>query len=105
MGREKQHCCERMMEQVNYTCSEHADAFECADKSIHYSARFDEYGIIIHDGGSSSSVIEYCPWCGAKLPGSKRDLWFETLAALGYDDPTRQQIPAKFMNEEWYAAG
>ena len=26
-------------------------------------------GIIIHDGGQSFIKINYCPWCGRKLPG------------------------------------
>ncbi len=26
------------------------------------------YGIPINDGGASMIVIQYCPWCGGKLP-------------------------------------
>jgi hypothetical protein len=69
----KVHCCDAMTRAVNQLCGEHDDPFDCADKLIYYSPRADEYGIIIHDGGSSFSVIAYCPWCGAKLPESKRD--------------------------------
>ena len=31
------------------------------------------YGLIIHDGGTSAVTIQFCPWCGSKLPASKRD--------------------------------
>lgn len=73
MKTEKLHCCEMMTGAVNERCDVHPDPFDCADNLIYHSARDDEYGIIIHDGGSSFSVITYCPWCGAKLPESKRD--------------------------------
>ena len=77
--------------------------FDC---DIHQSKydfpEFDEYGILIKDGGTSYSTISYCPWCGTKLPNSKRDEWFETLASLGFDDPCQQNIPEKFKSRDWY---
>ncbi|MFB9422507.1 DUF6980 family protein [Nonomuraea rubra] len=33
-----------------------------------HSAAYRSYGLPIHDGGSSSIAIRYCPWCGARLP-------------------------------------
>ncbi|MEW6734615.1 MAG: hypothetical protein AB1489_25040 [Acidobacteriota bacterium] len=91
-----------MRGKLTYKCNRHQNAFDCPDKIIYYSARFDEYGIIIHDGGSSYVGIEYCPWCGVKLPESKRDLWFDKLKALGYDKPSEQDIPKEFLTAEWY---
>lgn len=76
--------------------------FDCPDNLIFYSSIFDEYGIIIHHGGSSSIEIAYCPWCGTKLPISKRDLWFNTLVELGYDEPFDQDIPEEFNSDKWY---
>ena len=73
MTPETQHCCEEMGRQVAQTCHQHPDRFDCPDCLIHYSPRYREYGIIIHDGGSSFVRIAFCPWCGAKLPGSLRD--------------------------------
>jgi hypothetical protein len=61
-----------MAGRVNYRCETHPDVFDCPDNLIYYSAKFDEYGIIIHDGGSSFIVISFCPWCGTKLPESRR---------------------------------
>ncbi len=61
-----------MTRQVNRRRDTHPDPFDCADNLIHYSARLDRYGLIVHDGGSSSVRGGYCPWCGARLPGSKR---------------------------------
>ncbi len=96
------HCCEMMEEKLNYKCPDHEDAFECPDILIKYEAMFDEYGIIIHDGGTSVIGINFCPWCGAKLPESKRNLWFEELEKLGYKDPWDQNIPEKFKTDAWY---
>jgi hypothetical protein len=28
-------------------------------------------GIIIHDGGTSMAIINYCPWCGSALEQEK----------------------------------
>jgi hypothetical protein len=61
-----------MKQRVEYICEQHSDAFECADNLIYYSKKFNEYGLIIHDGGSSYAVINFCPFCGEKLPESKR---------------------------------
>ena len=96
------HCCETMKDQVNINCKIHADPFGCPDILITYNKKFDEYGLIIHDGGSASTEITYCPWCGTKLPESKRDLWFENLEELGFDDPVEQSIPEEFKTDKWY---
>lgn len=103
MTRRAQHCCELMHSYVNAECVEHPDPFDCPDRQIYYSARFDEYGLIVHDNGTSYRVIKYCPWCGATLPESKRDEWFDALKALGYNDPSRQDIPEKFLSGAWYS--
>ncbi len=100
----KKHCCDVMEEQINYKCPVHTDAFDCPHNLINYTPIFDEYGIIIHDGGTSVMVINFCPWCGSKLPGSKRDRWFEELEKLGFTDPFDQDIPEKFKTDEWYRA-
>lgn len=70
-------------------------------KSIIYSEAVDEYGINIAEDHVSMILIEYCPWCGSKLPDSKRDAWFETLEAMGYDRPFDQHIPCEFKSAKW----
>ena len=66
------HCCEAMGRAVEFACDQHSDRFDCPDCLIHYSPEFREYGLIIRDGGSSSVVIRFCPWCGSALPDSLR---------------------------------
>jgi hypothetical protein len=98
----KKYCCERMSQEVSRTCADHNDPFECPDCIIFYSAKFDEYGIIVHDGGSNTILVQYCPWCGSGLPTSKRDVWLDTLADIGFDDPWNQEIPPEFQSDLWF---
>ena len=104
MTKLRHHCCELMDSFVNERCEEHPDPFDCPDRHIYYSARFDEYGLITHDRGESYRVIQHCPWCGTRLPESRRDEWFNALAALGFDNPSEQSVPEKFLSEAWYSA-
>ncbi|MEK4670392.1 MULTISPECIES: hypothetical protein [unclassified Niallia] len=99
------HCCEMMTGQINYKGEFHTNESDCPDILVSYHEKFDEYGLIIHDGGSSSIQIFFCPWCGTKLPESKSDLWFDTLAQLGFDDPVEQNIPKEFHTNKWYTKG
>jgi hypothetical protein len=98
------HCCESMREQVEFTCEQHASRFDCPDALIGYLLVLNEYGLIVHDGGTSAVNIAFCPWCGTKLPESLRERWFTELAALGFDEPLVQDIPERYKSDEWYRA-
>jgi len=91
-----------MSEVVEYECDQQSNPFDCPDCLVAYTPKFDEYGIIVHDGGSSSVGINFCPFCGAKLPESKRDAWFERLEELGMTDPSDSEIPKEFETDEWF---
>jgi hypothetical protein len=56
-----------MKRAVEWRCEAHPDPFDCTDNLIYYPPDSEQYGPIIHDGGSSFSRITYCPWCGARL--------------------------------------
>jgi hypothetical protein len=92
-----------MTKNLTLNCEAHANVFECPDVLINYIPKFDEYGLIVHDGGNSVISISYCPWCAIKLPESKRDMWFDKLEELGFEDPGEQDIPKEFSSEAWYA--
>lgn len=96
------HCCERMGDQVNMVCAVHPNPFECPDVLVRYSPEFDEYGLVVHDGGSSSIQIQFCPFCGTKLPESKRDRWFDELESLGFSQPMEDDIPERYKSDAWY---
>ena len=99
-----QHCCETMREQIEIARKEHASRRPYSDAVVGYLVVLNEYGLIIHDGGTSAIDIAFCPWCGTKLPESLRERWFAELQALGYDDPLAQDIPEKYKSDEWYRA-
>jgi hypothetical protein len=61
-------CCEDMRREAERTCEAHPDRFDCPDCLISYSPRCQTYGLIVHDGGSSVIRIQFCPWCGSRLP-------------------------------------
>lgn len=64
---------------------------------------WNEYRIDISHRGYSSTLIRFCPWCGRRLPDSKRVLWHETLVALGYEDPGGDDnIPEEFETDQWW---
>jgi ribosomal protein S27AE len=56
-----------MTEQINRTCADHPNRFDCPDCLVAYSASSNFYGLIIHDGSESIIEIEHCPWCGSML--------------------------------------
>lgn len=100
-----QHCCARMEHQVEFVCADHPELGFCPDSLISYSDKFREYGLRVHDGGSASVEIAYCPWCGARLPASLRTRWFDELATLGIDDPLAQPLPEVFRSGAWWRVG
>lgn len=59
-------CCKMMNRQLNMSCSEHDNLADCPDAII-VVGRNGEYRLPIHDGGSSSFVAHFCPWCGSDL--------------------------------------
>ena len=89
-------CCEKMKYYVDNK------DLDSDVKNVIYNSKFDEYGIAINDGGSSYIIIEFCPWCGKKLPCSKRDLWFEELEKMGYESFGDNDIPEKFRTCKWW---
>ena len=99
----KKHCCKEMDHQTSVRCDDHDNPYECPDSVVVYSEVFDEYGLIIHDGGQSSYTINFCPFCGFSLPESKRDKWFDELEKLGFDSPLfDDEIPVKYKSNAWY---
>ena len=95
-------CCDRMKEELERTCSHGHTREECPDVVIVYIAKFDEYGLPVRDGGSSKVSIQFCPWCGQRLPESKRDRWFDELEARGID-PLGDSVPSEYQTDAWYS--
>jgi hypothetical protein len=84
-------------------CDQHFDRYDCPDMLIGYTPEYREYGLIVHDGGHSTVVIAYCPWCGTQLPASLRDEWFDRLDRLGLD-PGDPATPEPMRSDAWWRA-
>lgn len=83
-----------------FCCDDMAQSI-CDAQLVHYSEVLDEYGIPFHDD-ISVLLIQYCPWCGQKLPESKREQWFDELEQLGYDEPLScDDLPAAYKSAQW----
>ena len=94
-------CCSDMRNALTNTCEQHAgDAFACGDMLVTYSPTFDEYSLVVHDGGASSVLIKFCPWCGTRLPASRRDAWFDEVDAQGFDSAS-DTLPEHFKGATW----
>ena len=61
----RKNCCDRMSYDLEQTCRDHASRFDCPDALIAKDKM--GFGIIVHDGGTSTIEISFCPWCGADL--------------------------------------
>ena len=84
-------------------CFEMKKHIEEKEVAIEYCNSFRSYGIKVLDGGSSVQRINFCPWCGKKLPrelGTELSkIVFEELKLDGYDD---SRLPAEFQSDEWW---
>lgn len=84
------HCCESMEYYINQE-----------DGIVTYVPKFREFGIPVHDGGSSYIVVDYCPWCGSNLPTSLRNEWFDILDNLEME-PDDASIPGEMKSDGWW---
>ncbi|SCA91938.1 hypothetical protein LP2241_30127 [Pseudolactococcus piscium] len=76
--------------------------FDNEAKMVEYDKKFDECGFPVRDGGGSKVTINYCPWCGKKLPESKLDDYMailETLDIYGIGD---EKIPDELKRDDWW---
>jgi hypothetical protein len=53
--------------QLNQVCDQHDDPFQCPDFLVG-TFKDGRVGLIVHDGGHSMIVIQYCPWCATAMP-------------------------------------
>ena len=91
-----------------FCCDMMARNVYCADdqekKFVFYSRRFDEYLLPSSNSTESGILLCFCPWCGNKLPESKRIRWFEELDALGIEFSLfdTEQVPPEYLSDAWW---
>lgn len=59
-------CCRTMQSQLTWACPDHPDLVDCPD-SLFARQQDGTVGLRIHDGGSSMTMINACPWCGTPV--------------------------------------
>jgi hypothetical protein len=92
-------CCEQMGQQLELVCQKHPGAGQCPDNLVTFWPQFQEYGLVVHDGGDSVVSIRFCPWCGTRLPDSERERWFDELNRRGLADP--RDAPLDMRSAAW----
>jgi hypothetical protein len=72
---------------------------------IHYSSRYREYGVTIPKS-TGCMLMDFCMFCGKKLPTSLRDEWFDILEQeYGLERPIsgdKKKVPKEFLSDEWW---
>jgi hypothetical protein len=86
---------------TDHCCAEMKRHLQDDEAALVYLDHFREYGVRILDGGSSFQAIQFCPWCGSKLPESLRDKWFETIWQMGLE-PEDDKVPTLFRSDKWW---
>ena len=72
MDSNQAHCCADMTYHAEYICPDtvtihDGDPLSCPDR-LALRRPDGTYGLLTHDGGSSSIDMSFCPWCGRPLP-------------------------------------
>jgi hypothetical protein len=84
----------------NFCCDDMKNNIQ--DNILSYNEVFDEFGFNVAEDNSSVIIIEYCPWCGKKLPASQRGKWFEELEFKGFITPLfNDHIPTEYKSKKW----
>jgi hypothetical protein len=67
---------------------------------VGYEPRFREYSIALLES-DAHQLIHFCPWCGAELPESVRERFFDEMDRLGIDYPD-EEPPPRFGTDTWW---
>ena len=88
------HCCMTM----HYSLLSDANVLD-------YDSKYREYGVKIPKS-TRVMLMDYCMFCGKKLPLSLRDEWFNILEKeYGLERPVtadRKRVPQEFWTDKWW---
>jgi hypothetical protein len=98
----------RSREKPAHLCRNLSDAMEDIRVMICYIPWTREYGIRrlavdrLKDEHPVRMVkIDFCPWCGEKLPDSLKQEWQRQIAIAGHS-PNDEDLPGKFLTDTWW---
>jgi hypothetical protein len=89
-----------MPDELPHNCDGMRRAIEDANSPVAYWSEFREFGIELR-GQEAIDEIEYCPWCGNKLPSSLRDEYLNRLEELKLE-PGDRNLPIQFRSDAWW---
>ncbi len=86
------------------------------DHSVSYQSRTHTYHVstgrsfINEDTGKTALEVvdrlNFCPWCGKKMPKDLWDRWYDEIEKLGFELPLEpddyDKIPKEYMTDEWW---
>ena len=70
--------------------------------TILYIPKFRKFGIPVLDGGTSYIAIQFCPWCGHRLPIELSEEWFQILDTIGIEYYDAKSIPEEMNTDTWW---
>jgi hypothetical protein len=95
----EQHCCLDMAYAISHPVDvEH----QGPNRVLDWIASWNEYLIPVAYDGYAATQIRFCPFCSRELPRSLKSEWYEALYALGYTDPSEQDIPSEYDSDAWW---
>jgi hypothetical protein len=97
----RRHCC---LDLAWFICHPVEGEYKDLSPVILWLRPWNEYRLHLSHDGFASTRIDYCPWCGTKLPADKEQLWYETLHRMGYANPAEDDIPPEFRTDQWWRA-
>nr|WP_148256803.1 hypothetical protein [Kribbella flavida] len=81
------------------------NAIEVDDIPVFYRPRFRTWVLEQQDGLNTRWRLEYCPWCGVKLPSSLSEEWMTEMNRRGFGPRAQDDdLPADLLDDRWWKA-
>lgn len=95
-----EYCCDKMYYYIDPSLKEEHNL-------ISYDSESRDYNFILHGRNLGAyQEINYCPWCGKKLPQSLGEEWCEVIKEeFGLDYVFAQEwetLPEKYKTDRWW---
>ena len=86
-------------------CTSMTQAISDDDYPIHYRPRFRTWILELDDGSSTPRRIDFCPWCGVRLPPDLGEQRHQEVVRRGLDPLTEDDdLPADLRDDRWWKA-
>ena len=86
--------------ELPHACEMMRTVLETHESALSYRPSVREYTIAYTSDGSLQA-IDYCPFCGVRLPESLYDEWIARLEELGVE-PFSDDVPPEMQDDRWW---